>query len=457
MPIDLRPRLRLAAGQLNDIDSLFKPEQTGEPSEMKEDMLCNVDDLADPEIELLQTLVRTNTVNPYCGEEGAPGEKAGQLLLEEAFQAIGAKTRLFEPPEGIYEKVGVLGPEGRCFQGRPNLVAEIDFGAPGKTLLMNGHMDTVGISDMTIEPFSAEIKDGKLWGRGASDCKGNLCAGLTAIKALLPFRDELAGKIIFESVVDEECNGSGAGTLGCCHEGYRGDAALVVDASGLQPIRGCNGVVTAEIDVKGRSGHAARKGGVNAIDKGVVVKDGIDAFKARREQTYPEATVNLGIFHAGVLPAIVPAHARLALNICYLPQEARALEDAGRGWSGRAVREEFERIVLERSSQDEWLREHPPAIKWIKDLIPFDVPETDPLVQLAASCHQQVRGKRPFVTVMPGWNDAAWMSRIFGMPLVLYGCGKEGCAHHAEEHIELNDLIDGTKVMALFIYRFLAR
>jgi acetylornithine deacetylase/succinyl-diaminopimelate desuccinylase-like protein len=256
-------------------------------------VLDQVGHLQDEATQLCQDIVRINTVNPYSGDRDTGLEKHGQAYLEPILDSMGARTTLFEPPPDIYQRMGVLGPKGRSFKDRPNLVAEFDLGGEGPTIILNGHMDTVGVSDMTIDPFSGEVKDGAIWGRGSSDCKGGLTTAVIATKALLPYQDQLAGRIIFQSVVDEECSGSGAGTLACCDAGYRGHAAVVVDGNDLQITLGCGGCLTADLYVQGRAGHAAR-GGISAIDKGLVVKSAIDAFKAQRERRFPDARVNLG-------------------------------------------------------------------------------------------------------------------------------------------------------------------
>ena len=218
---------------------------------MEKKIMAEVDRLSDEMVEICRNLVQVNTVNPYSGDPN-PG-----------------KTRMIDTPADIYERMGVIGPKGREFAGRPNLVGEFTFGSGGKRIIINGHMDTVAVTGMEIKPFSGEVRDGKIWGRGASDCKGPLAAGLIAIKALLSAADTLSGSIVYESVMDEECSGSGAGTLTCCNEGYTGDMAIVVDGSGLIITHGCSGCLTADVTVFGQGGHAA-VGGISAIDKGFI-------------------------------------------------------------------------------------------------------------------------------------------------------------------------------------------
>ena len=181
------------------------------PSEDK--IIARVQSLEDELVKMCRRLVRIPTVNPYSGDSTAGCEKAGQLFLQPILKRLGGRTRLFAPPPDIYARMGVLGPKNRSFEDRPNLVAEFDFGRPGRQIILNGHMDTVGAAGMEFDPFAAELRDGRIFGRGTSDCKGGLCAGVIALKALMPFRKHLRGRVIFQSTVDEECNGGGAGTI----------------------------------------------------------------------------------------------------------------------------------------------------------------------------------------------------------------------------------------------------
>lgn len=419
------------------------------------EVLREVDRLTEEMVELCRSLVRINTVNPYAGAEPTGLEKHGQEFLKPILEAMGGKTCLFEPPPDIYRQMGVIGPKGRAWKDRPNLVTEFDLG-PGKRILINSHMDTVDVAGMAFDPFCADVRDGRIYGRGSSDDKGGMAMGVTAIKAALKFSDALSGSIVHESVVDEECSGSGAGTLACCLRGYRGDEAVVIDGGELALVRGCQGCLTADVGVQGRSGHAAR-GGVNAIDKALVVKGAIDGFKAAREAKYPDCLVNLGIFHAGVHPAVVPGSARLSLNIVYRIAEAAANEKEGRGWNGVSVREEFARAVRRADEGDPWLREHPSTVEWVKDLVPFETPEDAPVMSHLRKAYETAVGPSPTVEIMSAWADGANIARYGGVPTVLFGPGARNAAHSADETVAIQDLVAGAKVMAVYLCRQLAK
>lgn len=416
----------------------------------------HVETLRHEAVALCRDLVRINTVNPYSGGRITGLEKDGQAFLKPILEAMGARATLFEPPPDIYERMGVLGPKGRSFESRPNLVAEFDFGADGPTLILNGHMDTVDVSGMTVEPFGGEIRDGRVWGRGASDCKGGLAAAIVAIKALLPFRVDLRGKILLESAVDEECSGSGAGTLACCLAGYRGDAAVVVDGNDLDITLGCGGCLTADLRVQGQAGHAAH-GGISAVDKAIIIKSAIDCFDAERRQRFPNVRVNLGVFNAGVHAAVVPGSAYLSLNIVYALPEAQAAEDAGEGFCGLPVRRAFEKTIRATERNDPWLAEHPAHIEWVKDLIPFETPQDARIIRDLFSAFRASVGRDPRVHTVPAWLDATYLHHFAQTPVVVFGPGLSTACHASDENVPVENLVNAGKAMALYLYRRLAR
>jgi len=415
-----------------------------------EDIVSQVERLRDEIVELARELVSVNTVNPYSGEEGSPGERAGQELLAQKLRELAVEPHLFEPRAGIFERFGILGPPGRQYANRPNVVATFDFGT-GPTVILNSHMDTVGVTGMTVEPFGAKLEDGRIYGRGSSDSKGNVALVYGVVKALRAFGSELSGKVVFESVVDEECSGCGAGSLACIEAGYRGEYAVFVDGSGLEISRGCYGCCTARCVVKGLPGHGSYTRAVSAIDKAFVVKKVIDRFGRARLRPDKNAFTNVGVFRAGTQPSIVPARAEMLVNLTY------SLREAGKALDGTRVMKRFEDAVAKGSAKDDWLDENPPEVSWLKDLQPFAIPEDARLVAELRAAYRAALGREARVVVMSGWNDASWFHRFTGAETVLFAAGAPGSAHTAGEYVVVDDMVNGAKVLAVLLWSLLRR
>lgn len=395
-------------------------------------------------------LVRISTVNPYAGDETAHHEGEGQEAMRALLEAEGAVIRTVQVNADVYQRGGLMvSNPGRSWAGRQNVIGTFLFAPGGPTIVLNCHMDTVGAAEMAYDdPFCGEVVEGKILGRGSSDSKGNLVVGLTALRALRAVcGPELQGAVIYESVVDEECNGAGAGTLACCLAGLTGDYALCLDGSGLYPMIGCNGILTLLLRVFGRPGHAAL-GAVNAIDKACQLKLSLDEWIRKRHEARPEQLANCGVFKAGSHPGSVPGAAELGYNFNYGEDEARqALAVTGR-YGGDLLMKALEETIRSGGQKDPWLAEHPPQVTWIKDLYPFAVPADDPLVGILSRHLEREKGVREAPRPMPAWFDAAHLVHCGKMPTVGLGSGTLGLAHSAQESIRIADMLIGARTLA---------
>lgn len=407
-------------------------------------------------VQWTRDLVAIPTVNPYSGDDSAGTEAPGQAWVAERFGELGAQVRTVAVPADVYERGGIIGPAGRSWEGRDNVVAEWVVGSgEGRCVLINDHMDTVGTAGMEIDPFDPQVRDGRIYGRGTSDTKGNLVMGLVAVQALLDNAGGLDGRLVYESVVDEECNGAGAGSLACCLAGVRGDVALCLDGDTSRVDIGCNGVATARVAVRGQGGHGSAGGVVSALDKGIAVKEAIDAFAASHRQEYPHCPVNIGVFRAGTLPAIVPGEAELQINLNYDLADAAAAEQETGHWDGRRFRDRFEAAMASLSEGDAWLREHPAEVSWIKDMYPFATDPADPLIRVIAEAATEARGGPVTAEPNPAWFDGAHLARQLHVPVAGMGYGTPGCPHADVEYVEIDALAEGARAVALSLHRLL--
>jgi len=406
--------------------------------------------------DTLAQLVRIPTVNPYSGDPHPAGEAEGQRFFRELMRDAGGETEFLSVPADVYRQSGILGPRERVWNGRENLLGRFAFGDEGRpAILLNGHMDTIGVSDFDGEPFTG-LRDGDIiHGRGASDCKGGLVAGLFALEALRAAEAPLNCTVLFESVVDEECNGGGAGTLACCLAGILGRYCIVLDGMYGELYTGCQGVATVEITVRGRAGHGSL-GGVSAVEKLLVVKRALDQLSAERAREYPGYHVNVGVLRAGLAPWVVPSHGWLTANINYPLEERR--DDLGR--HGAVVRERLETLIAEACHEDDWLRAHPAEVVWVKDLPPFGIDDTpcradsDRLVAAAQGAFAAVTGQaRPAIGDLHAWGDAAHLARTGNMPVLGMGAGEPGTAHSATEYNLISNVRNIAAAVALTILR----
>ena len=403
--------------------------------------------------DLCSRLVRTPTVNPYSGDAAPSGEGAGQRLIAGVFAELGAQVDEFLCDDGAMVRQGVLAPLGRCNEDRPNVVATFDFGGKGPTLLLDVHMDTVAVDTYEGDPFSGDCRDGFVHGRGASDDKGSVTAMVGAARALVRSGLPLCGKLVCCSVVDEECNGAGRGSATCLHRLPRPDAVVVADGDGAHISNGCSGILTAEITVFGKAGHAAGGGSVNAIEQAARLFAAFERFRELRGNV--PGDFNLGVFQSGTHPANVPNQALLGMNVKTRPEDAaEALRVHGEN-NGRCVRELLERCVGEVVSADAFFREHPPRIEWIKDLPATGCGEESAWLLEAANRHYaEVLGRKLPVCPLGGWGDLSHF-QLQGIPTIGVGAGWPGAAHSASEKVAVADMGACARVLARLAAEFL--
>lgn len=409
-------------------------------------------DLQDDLVGLLQQLIRFRTENPKLLPTAEPAEQPCQEFIRQTWAGLGCTTDSWE-----------------VFPGRPDVVGILKGTGGGRSLILNGHVDVVPAGDARdwpVDPWSGELRDGIVWGRGACDMKGGVAAMTMALRAVHAAGYRLRGDVILESVVDEETGGPG--TQQCIDRGYRADAAIVTEPTDLRIERVEGGLEWLRVVVRGRAGHSALRyrsvhaGGhgtaVNAIEKAAKILAAVLELE-RYWAIYKEhpllprgiTTINPGVIMGGTgggqdgQPSVVtsvstfPDYCSLELSLKYLPTETR-----------EAVIAEFEQYIQRVAATDPWLREHPPEIEWGIRGVSFPPASTDeahPFIQsLAAALEEAGEPIRQagFVAV----SDLAWLSAA-GIPCVLLGPGDAQYAHSANEQIRVDDLVRGTKVLAL--------
>ena len=350
-------------------------------------------------LPLLERLVEIDSVNRGLGGRGEA--EAAEFV---ASWARGA---------GLEVEVEEAAP------GRPNVIATARGSGGGRTLLLNGHLDTVGFGGMA-EPLRPRLDGGRLHGRGAYDMKGGLAACLAAAAGAAG--QGLRGDVVVTAVVDEELGS--IGTEAALRR-VRADAAVVAEPTQMRVAIAHKGFVAFEIETQGRAAHGSRPDlGVDAIAKMGPVLVGLDRLDRELRARPPHPLLGTGSLHAGVISggdgfSTYPAR-------CLLEAERRTLP----GESSGRVEAELEALLAGACRSDPELRA---AVRTVAARDPFEVSPGEEIVQIVS---RHAGAAEPAGESF--WTDAALISAR-GVPTVLFGPGGEG-AHADVEWVSVADV-----------------
>jgi acetylornithine deacetylase len=358
-------------------------------------------------VRLLADLVRIESINPEL-VPGGSGEAAIARYVADFLRAAGLEVQLQEVRPGRFNVMGVLRGRGR-----------------GKSLMLNGHLDTVGVAGMEA-PFSARIENGRLYGRGAQDMKGGLAAALAAVTGLAK-EPRLEGDVVLAAVADEEYQS--AGTRALLKE-VRTNAAIVMEPTGLEVVTAHKGFVWAEVETQGRAAHGSRpEEGRDAIAfMGRVLRE-IELLQAKLDAGPRHTLLGSGSVHASLISggqelSSYPERCRLSLERRLIPGEDAAMFE-----------KELRAIVSELSARDPDFRAR---IAVGYSAPPLETSRETPIARVLARCTSKVTGREAAFGIQSFWADAALLSEA-GIPSVLFGPGGAGL-HSAVEYVRLEEV-----------------
>ena len=325
----------------------------------------------------------------------------------------------------------------------------------GPTFVLNGHVDVVPVGDLTqwsVDPFTATLRDNTVIGRGACDMKGGLAAALAAVAALAASRVRLHGRVLLQSVIAEE--DGGAGTLATVLRGHTGDGALSMEPTQLMLAPAHAGALSFRIKVPGRSAHGCvREEGVSALETFRKVHDALLALEAERnarlraplfERYRLPYALSIGRVNAGDWPSSVPDSL-----VCEGRYGIAPGEDAA------TAKRQFEDAVAEAAMGDAFLRDHPPTVEWWGgQFMPAATPTDHALVTTTKNAIVDVTGREPLVEGMTYGADMRLLVNEAGIPTVLFGAGDVRNAHRPDEYVSIDDLMTVARVIALTSLRF---
>jgi acetylornithine deacetylase len=367
-------------------------------------------------VALCRALVATDSVNPVLASGGA-GERAVSELIAEWLDAWGLQPELIEIAPGRFNVVGTL--EGE-----------------GPTLLLNGHLDTVGVKGMTIPPFAATLAGERLLGRGSCDMKGGDAAILAATARLA-----MGGprpRLIVAFTADEE-----HASLGMAHlvaSGLRADLAVVCEPTSLAVMPAHKGFVWLRARFNGRAAHGSRPEiGIDAIRHAGLYLAALDGYAERLLARPAHPLLEYGSFHAGTIvggtaESVYPESCELLLERRTMPGE-----------DSEAVVLEFQAVLDELAARHAGMDA---SLEMTLARPGTEVPESSNVVQqlLAAA---RARGAESQVAGMTAWVDAAFLNEA-GVPTVCFGPGGIAQAHTEDEWIDVREIRTCADVLETF-------
>lgn len=425
-------------------------------SSLREDLDRTISAAADAVAEATQALVRFETVSVDLLSDPDPDvsdEAALQVWVAERLERSGFEVDQWEPDAN--ELSSPLIPSWHHWRGRPITVGVKRGSGRGRSLIINGHVDVVAPGEAerwASPPFAAELRDGRIYGRGAVDMKGGIAAALIAVEALSTHGVELGGDLIFQAVTDEEIGGMG--TIAAAERGYRADAALIPEPSGLDLWVTTRGIIHARLGIEGRSAHAEMNqphwrdgGGVNAAHKAVRISRELialgESWSRDPERTHPLVSppgLHVTSIHGGSYIANIPESCELLVNATYAPSQG----------GGDEVRIEMEQAVGRACEGDDWLQEHPPSWTWMLDYPSSEIDAGAHIVTAAQAAARRVGGGGELVGLDSGF-DGALLSTIYGIPSPAFGPGDLRRAHATDEWVGVSELVDAARAYAQVI------
>jgi acetylornithine deacetylase/succinyl-diaminopimelate desuccinylase family protein len=390
------------------------------------------------QVRFLAEIVKIPTDNPP-GDCALAAEKAARLI-----ESFGWTVERHPVPAQIVKAAGMVS----C----TNLIVRRRFG-PGPTIALNTHGDVVPPGEgWTSDPYSAEIRDGWMYGRGAAVSKSDFATYIWALRALEASGARLGGAVELHFTYDEETGGEiGPGYL--LAQGLSKPDLAIGAGFSYAVVTEHNGCLHLEVEVNGRSAHAAKPWtGVDALQAATAILSALYAWRPSLE-TRVSATpgigapqLTIGLINGGINTNVVPDRVVFRLDRRIVPEEnVDAVETELRNVIGDAVTKvpgasaEIRCILLAKPLQR--------------------LPAGERMVEALCRRASEVMGEPISASGVPLYTDARHYT-AHGVPIVLYGAGprtiEEANAHRADERLPISDLFKATEVIALTLADLLA-
>lgn len=400
--------------------------------------MVDLDAVELPARQLLGELIGIPTTR---GNEGA-----GMVHLHEVMRQVTTRS-LLVPIDGtiVDDPLYAFPLPGHSYEETPNLECVIEGRGEGPPIVFNTHMDVVPASDGQDDAFTPTVRDGKVYGRGACDAKGQI-ATLYALALLQQQSGPPPVDVVFHVVVEEEVGGNG--TLAMVRRGVNAQAAVVLEPSDLAVFAAVRGAVWFRLRTFGQAGHSGAGGQrISALDGAVqamsIFRDYHDALLARSRDmglfdTHDDPMpITFGQCTAGNWPASVPSEATLTGVLGFLPNVDH-----------RLVQREMDDALRRRG--DVWLRERCDLSFPMLNNDGYALPEDHRLVTALTSA-AAVAGAPTTVKAMTASCDAWLYHNVARIPTLVYGPGSLTTAHGKDEHVLARDIVTAAATLHEFV------
>lgn len=342
--------------------------------------------------------------------------------------------------------------------GRENLIVTLDSERPGPCLVLEGHTDVVSEGERSlwsVDPFGGELKEGRIWGRGACDMKAGVAVNLLVAKALRRSGVAFAGRLRLALVCDEE--NMMIGIKDFIRRGHADDvdAALVSEPEENQLCLSMKGAMRAVVRVSGKMAHGAMpRTGVNPNTRLARIILAFEEYERRESARcgqdeflgYPSVTFTVLQSPPPGEPAqlnVMPGQAMAYLDIRTTPRQDHP-----------TVRRELQAILDELARSDPDFRA---MLEFFEDRPVVSVARDEPIVAVAAQAYRDLTGREPRYNGVPGATDGTFLRAWKGVPCLVNGPGPRHAPHQVDEYVEVEELWEAAQLYALTALRFLRR
>lgn len=340
--------------------------------------------------------------------------------------------------------------------GRPNVVACLGDKGRGRSLLLEGHTDVVTEGDPSewrYPPFSGEVAEGRIWGRGAADMKGGLAAAMIAAAAVKRSGVSLGGRLVVGALVDEEGDMLGAKHFVTTSIGREIDGAIICEPEQNEVCLEQRGVVWARVALRGRMAHGAMpEAGVNPITGLGALLGEVPVLERRlRRLCRPSRFLRPPTVTPTVIQAptqglaqsnVIPSAATVTLDIRLTP-----------GPDEGAVSAEIEAACRRAAEARPGLTIDWKAINGFR--LATRVDRSEPLARAVVAGVRKATGRRPVFGGVPGSTDGTILRMTHGIPIVTLGPGRRLIPHQVDEHVEIAELVEAARIYVASALSFL--